>query len=478
MAYYGGGAHALRQALMLGGRPGIVPPIQMPQQRPQQAPAQQAPARMRQPAVSYPSRPAAPPQVAPGSMTPQQVQALGRGGSAKSLYPNEGIRREPNQPNRHMTGTQKFMSQMLGAQPKTGADLDRLDAAKRMGLVGAGISLLGNIGGVQRPDLPGHPGSFGRNLADALSTGIGMSRGTFAGSEPAAPEFITGPGGGVYRYDSETDALTQAVPGVGEQYTLAPGARRFGPGGQLLAEGAPETTTDEANFEYFMGLPEGPEKQFFREMLKGTPGVTVNTGSEYGAVKEAYDGMIAGGFTQASNFINQSLPRINRAITISEDPELRAMTGPLSDIKLIVERLTTGGYDENKGLALAQEFNVLTGAEGLRILTAFTGPKTEKEQEIAWRLASADLSLSADEITAGLQVMRRAEIFANKAWADEVLLAGPAIAGDDPQAWRSISSMAQRAKQEYDEELKRMEELGLDNPYARLPITENPYLNQ
>ena len=74
--------------------------------------------------------------------------------------------------------------------------------------------------------------------------------------------------------------------------------------------------------------------------------------------------------------------------------------------------------------------------------------------------------------------MRRAEIFANKAWADEVLLAGPAIAGDDPQAWRSISSMAQRAKQEYDEELKRMEELGLDNPYARLPITENPYLNQ
>ena len=167
MAYYGGGANALRQALMLGGRPGIVPPIQMPQQRPQQAPA-----RMRQPAVSYPSRPAAPPQVAQGRMTPQQLGALGRGGTAQYRYPNE-VRDQ-------MTGTQKFMAQMVGSRPNTQADVDRLDAAKRMGFLTAGLSLLGNIGGVQRPDLEGHPGSFGRNLADALSTGIGMARGTFA----------------------------------------------------------------------------------------------------------------------------------------------------------------------------------------------------------------------------------------------------------------------------------------------------------
>ena len=456
MAYYGGGANALRQALMLGGRPGIVPPIQMPQQRPQQAPA-----RMRQPAVSYPSRPAAPPQVAQGRMTPQQLGALGRGGTAQYRYPNEGIQREPNQPNRYMTGTQKFMSQMLGAQPKTGADLDRLDAAKRMGFLTAGLSLLGNIGGVQRPDLPGHPGSFGRNLADALSTGIGMSRGTFAASEPVAPEFISGPGGGIYRYDSEGGALTQAVPGVGEQYTLAPGARRFGPGGELLAEGGPEPTEptdlekEQEKFRWFESLT--PEQQeAYNYMRRNPPSQTnIHTGDTVtprNASEEAMSEWLQELYGMRQTIEGQTLPglqNIEETLAIVDHARFDEISGVLRGNAAadVVARVR----GDPVLLGMIGAFERLGQERTLQILANFTGAKSNYELDAARKMAQGDRSLSPEEMRAGLNLMRRAYVQDAVRWARDIQGLAP-IEGEFSDIDAGVRNRAQSSLDQYGEE--------------------------
>lgn len=465
MAYYGGGAHALRQALMLGGRPGIVPPIQMPQQRPQQAPAQ-----MRQPAVSYPSRPGAPPQVAQGRMTPQQLQALGRGGTAQYRYPNEGIQREPNQPNRYMTGTQKFMSQMLGAQPKTGADLDRLDAAKRMGLVGAGISLLSNIGGVQRPDLPGNPGSFGRNLADALSTGIGMSRGTFAASAPAAPEFISGPGGGVYRYDSETDALTEAVPGVAPtdsrpseiqlyEYALRlPEAQRA-----AFSQMAFKTDSPLEEFQAYQKLgPEAKEAYLEFTRAKGTNNNFITGPGEFSVGNEGLQAFVNSGFNAVPE-LKTSLYRIGQAESIAARPEFAEVSGPAQTLKDAWAQ-----WAGTEAGVISAEFDQLTAQEGMAELQGFTGPKTEAEQRIAWQMGMADRGMTQDQIMAGLAIRRRMKIFEQADWAEMILSYGddPSIFGS-PQAYAAYKSRAEEVMDLYVTELKTL----AADPFTRSQLT-------
>ena len=434
MAYYGGGANALRQALMLGGRPGIVPPIQMPQQRPQQAPA-----RMRQPAVSYPSRPAAPPQVAQGRMTPQQLQALGRGGTAQYRYPNE-VRDQ-------MTGTQKFMAQMVGSRPNTQADVDRLDAAKRMGFLTAGLSLLGNIGGVQRPDLPGHPGSFGRNLADALSTGIGMSRGTFAASEPVAPEFISGPGGGIYRYDSEGGALTQAVPGVGAQYTLAPG----GPD--------PTEPTDlekeQEKFRWFESLT--PEQQeAYNYMRRNPPSQTnIHTGDTVtprNASEEAMSEWLQELYGMRQTIEGQTLPglqNIEETLAIVDHARFDEISGVLRGNAAadVVARVR----GDPVLLGMIGAFERLGQERTLQILANFTGAKSNYELDAARKMAQGDRSLSPEEMRAGLNLMRRAYVQDAVRWARDIQGLAP-IEGEFSDIDAGFRNRAQSILDQYGEE--------------------------
>ena len=406
MAYYGGGANALRQALMLGGRPGIVPPIQMPQQRPQQAPA-----RMRQPAVSYPSRPAAPPQVAQGRMTPQQRGALGRGGTAQYRYPNE-VRDQ-------MTGTQKFMAQMVGSRPNTQADVDRLDAAKRMGFLTAGLSLLGNIGGVQRPDLEGHPGSFGRNLADALSTGIGMARGTFAASEPGEPEFISGPGGGIYGYDPDTRQFAELVKGkpetqaLGTELLVQDAEGIWGPAYQGL-------TTDEAialrltNIDpeaYRSGnltLEQRTELGTAIQELNSSRASNVNVG---GATAESAGGALG---TQTVSWLGdlrsgaqtsvdllQAVAKADELLDIIPDEAFRFGGG----VRQWIDQNVAASPEKDRYLAAVAEFKTQVAQVVLAQLSAFPGQISDSERRFVESFSGMNFSESREQIRGRLNAL-------------------------------------------------------------------------
>ena len=469
MAYYGGGPGGLRRALF-------------PQLNYENMIGQEQPDQMRQlqPRVlPDPGQVPTPPQVGPGTMSPQELGALGRGGTAQYLYPDERqIRRGANRPNVQPTGTQNLMSALVGARPRSEEDLGRLDMAKNMGLIGSGLSLISTIGGVQRPDLPGHPGSLGRNLADALSLGITAARGTYGATKQEPPQIVSGPGGGLYSVDPRSGDVTNVVEGQGDDYTLASGATRYDDQGNVVARGAEEGPSsalrDAATVlgvdlnHPISDIDRGRLRDQMERMKSG--GITINTGDEAPAVvgDDSLVGFIDSWMDKTSTLL-PTISRIDQAMQIVNDPEFAKVSGPMSGIRTGARQWFTAlGFSDGAALVLSAEFDQIMAAEGMAELAGFTGPKTEAEQLIAWSMAMANRDLTAEELKAGLAMRRRMKISEQAVGAERILATQDSLFGEN-EASRDFH--VSQARQIWDLYVEEMEKVYADGDKARETMT-------
>ena len=411
MAYYGGGPGGLRRALF-------------PQLNYENMIGQEQPDQMRQlqPRVlPDPGQVPTPPQVGPGTMSPQERGALGRGGTAQYLYPDERqIRRGANRPNVQPTGTQNLMSALVGDRPRSEEDLGRLDMAKNMGLIGSGLSLISTIGGVQRPDLPGHPGSLGRNLADALSTGITTARGIYGESEPEQPEFITGPGGGIYEYDPETREFRSRVAGKPETQVLGnellvedPSTGQWGPRYEGLTDDEtialrlnnidPQdykdgNLTQEQRTELGTALQELNSSRASRVTVGGS--TADSAGGALGSQMVDWLGETRSG-AQTSVDLLQAVAKADELLDIIPDDAFRFGGG----VRQWIDQNVDASPEKDRYLAAVAEFQTQVAQVVLAQLSAFPGQISDSERRFVESFSGMNFSESREQIRGRLNAL-------------------------------------------------------------------------
>jgi hypothetical protein len=318
-----------------------------------------------------------------------------------------------------LSGTQKFMSQMLGARPRTQAGLERVDAAKRMGMLGAGISMLGTIGGVQRPDLPGHPGSLGRNLADALSTGIGMARGTYAASEPEQPEFITGPGGGIYGYDPDTRQFAELVKGrpetqaLGSELLVQDTAGEWGPAYEGLSvderialrlnnidpqDYKDGNLTQGQRTELGTALQELNSSRASRVTVGGS--TAESAGGALGSQMVTWLGETRTG-AQTSVDLLQAVAKADELLDLIPDEAFRAGGG----VRQWIDQNVAPSPEKDRYLAAVAEFQTQVAQVVLAQLGAFPGQISDSERRFVESFSGMNFSESREQIRGRLNAL-------------------------------------------------------------------------
>ena len=196
-------------------------------------------------------------------------------------------------------------------------------------------------------------------------------------------------------------------------------------------------------------------ERLIRERARAS-GTNVNVNTGVGTLAKSFETGLAEGADQTRDFM-LSIPRINRAIEITNNPKFTDVAGPFKSARDFLQRFSS----DPEARQLAQEYDILTGEEGLRVLQSFTGPKSDKEMQVSFRLASGDRNLTAEELRAGLNVMRRSGIFKAAEWAREVLAAGPVLTGGTGPAWTAMKRRADRAMEEFEKEQARMQRAGI-----------------
>ena len=246
------------------------------------------------------------------------------------------------------------------------------------------------------------------------------------------------------------------------------------PAGEVLLAKLPEDAdlTDTMNDVLFLlGVdPENPtpEEQSLAQSLlmqmkrASATQISTSIGGAQNAAAAAVGAGFAAGFDTTGVFLN-SMPRINRALEITDDPAFKRVTGVFSSAQQIAERLKDTPQSRH-ATRLAQEYLTLTGEQGLRIVGTFKGAMSERELAVAFKLGQADMDLSPAELNAGLHILRRAGIYDAMAWAEGVLRAGPDAVGGDNFAWKEFKSRADAAVRAFREEIKYMQSEGVDVP--------------
>lgn len=326
-------------------------------------------------------------------------------------------------------GTSRFLSTLMGLDPRTQRPGLSNNPAMMQGIQQAGMALLA----APKPQ----KGQLLLNIGQALGYGQQVAQSAQMQSDqmqaleslnlPPAMRALLQTLPPAERGQAAFSMLSQQKPAGST--VLPSGARLVNDQtGETLAE---NPVAEKNGFKVFAngGVWDDNAGEWLVEPPAQTPQVVVNTGSRASAVDEALA-------TQAADVVGKQfestaarLPNvaaIDRALEITNESDFPS--GPGVVIKDVLDN-----WSNPQAVALRTEFDQITGQIMLDILQNFPGQLSEKELETARALSGGKRDIPVEAVRAALQAIRRVAVRNAVMWAGRMrrLGASPEFAGKD-----------------------------------------------